>query len=444
MIEYLGLPINAASHGLMIDNMISWVHWVMLILFVGWGIYLIIAVIKFNAKSNPQADYHGVQSHFSHYIEYGVLIIEAFLLIGLSIPLYAQLKTTLPNETDVHHIRIIAQQFAWNIHYPGVDGKFGKTDISLVDEESNPIGLDRKSPFGADDLVTINQMHLPVNRQVMIHLSSKDVIHSFGIPEMRVKQDAIPGMTIPFFFTPTITTDEFFAICNKKLMNNYSFRGGEPFTDLGNNKWDEDEEFIDCNSTGSICEHDPDWSSDLGNRKWNEGEKFTDLGNGKWDEGEKFVDFIIYNMTYDEWDEYEDINRNGKYDYSETCDEEFKSVTFMGNLICTNLEEFSDTNNNGKWDEGEKFTDNNDNGKWDLGFNDANGNGTWDPAEPFIDKENGKWDVPKGYEIACAQLCGNAHYRMRGFVTVETVEEFNAWLEEEAEYLEEEDEDDDW
>jgi len=82
MIEYLGLPLNASSHGLMIDNMISWVHWVMLILFVGWGIYLVIAVIKFSAKSNPQADYHGVQSHFSQYVEYGVLIIEGFLLIG--------------------------------------------------------------------------------------------------------------------------------------------------------------------------------------------------------------------------------------------------------------------------------------------------------------------------------------------------------------------------
>ena len=58
-----------------------------------------------------------------------------FLLIGLSVPLYSQLKTTLPNNDDVHHVRVIAQQFAWNIHYPGPDGKFGKTNIDLVDEE---------------------------------------------------------------------------------------------------------------------------------------------------------------------------------------------------------------------------------------------------------------------------------------------------------------------
>ena len=207
--HYLGLPINAASHGSMIDSMIGWVHWLMLILFVGWGIYLIITIIKFSEKNHPKADYNGVQSHYSQYVEYGVIIFEAFLLIGLSIPLYSQIKTSLPNDNEVHQIKVIAQQFAWNMHYPGSDGKFGKTEINLVDEEINPIGLDRSSPFGADDIVSLNQLHLPVNKQVMIHLSSKDVIHSFGIPEMRIKQDAIPGMTIPFFFTPTMTSDEF-------------------------------------------------------------------------------------------------------------------------------------------------------------------------------------------------------------------------------------------
>tara|TARA_Y100000758_G_scaffold261409_1_gene199688 strand:- start:179 stop:1054 length:876 start_codon:yes stop_codon:yes gene_type:complete len=290
MIESLGLPINSASHGLMIDNMISWVHWVMLILFVGWGIYLIFTVIKFSAKLNPKADYHGVQSHFSRFIEYGVIIVEAFLLIGLSIPLYAQLKTTLPNDNDVHHIRVVAQQFAWNIHYPGADGKFGKTDITLVDEESNPIGLDRNSQFGADDLVTINQMHLPVDKQVMIHLSSKDVIHSFGIPEMRIKQDAIPGMTIPFFFTPTMTSSEFLD----------KIKGTERFNPKGN-----------------------------------------------------------YGFDKEIWEKLKDKSKK-----------EFR-----------------------------------------------------------------------GYQIACAQLCGNSHYKMRGFVTIDTEEEYNAWLSEQAEYLQDDDED---
>jgi cytochrome c oxidase subunit 2 len=83
------------------------------------------------------------------------------------------------------------------------------TYASMVDEETNPIGLDRSSIHGADDIVTLNQMHLPVNKQTMIYLSSKDVIHSFALPEMRVKQDAIPGMETPIFFTPTMSTAEF-------------------------------------------------------------------------------------------------------------------------------------------------------------------------------------------------------------------------------------------
>ena len=106
-------------------------------------------------------------------------------------------------------VRVVAQQFAWNIHYPGNDGKFGPTKPELVDEETNPVGLDRSSPAGADDIVTINQLHLPVNKMAMIYLTSKDVIHNFALPEMRVKQDAIPGMSIPIFFTPNKTSKDF-------------------------------------------------------------------------------------------------------------------------------------------------------------------------------------------------------------------------------------------
>jgi len=216
MVEYLGrisdhlrLPVGSSAHSGLIDSMIGWVHWLMILLFIGWGIYLIIAVTKFRSKSNPKADYNGVQSHVSQYAEIGVIIFEAFLLIGLSLPLWAQLKTSFPPSDEVHEIRVVAQQFAWNIHYPGADGKFGKTNIELVDEVTNPIGLDRNTPNGSDDIVSINQLHLPVNKQVMIHLSSKDVIHSFSLPEMRVKQDVVPGMTIPIYFTPTMTSAEF-------------------------------------------------------------------------------------------------------------------------------------------------------------------------------------------------------------------------------------------
>ncbi|HIO40422.1 MAG TPA: hypothetical protein EYN29_02600, partial [Candidatus Marinimicrobia bacterium] len=72
--DHLGLPVNAVSHGFMMDMVLGWVHWVMFILFAGWGIYLIITLIKFNSKSNPKADYNGVQSHYSQFAEIGVIV----------------------------------------------------------------------------------------------------------------------------------------------------------------------------------------------------------------------------------------------------------------------------------------------------------------------------------------------------------------------------------
>jgi cytochrome c oxidase subunit 2 len=82
---------------------------------------------------------------------------------------------------------------------------FGRTDLKLIDLQTNPLGVDREGP-GADDVVTLNQLYLPANKPIIVKLRSKDVIHSFGVPEFRVKQDAIPGLTIPIWFVPTITT----------------------------------------------------------------------------------------------------------------------------------------------------------------------------------------------------------------------------------------------
>jgi cytochrome c oxidase subunit 2 len=104
-------------------------------------------------------------------------------------------------------VRVIGQQFAWNIHYPGPDGKFGAT-AQVIDPQSNPVGLDHKDPAAADDVVTVNQLHLPVGKPAIVYLSSLDVIHSFGLNELRVKQDAIPGMQTPLWFVPTVSTDE--------------------------------------------------------------------------------------------------------------------------------------------------------------------------------------------------------------------------------------------
>jgi len=95
-----------------------------------------------------------------------------------------------------------------DVHYAGPDGVFGRTKIDLLDLQSNPLGLDRSDPAAKDDVTTVNQLYLPANRPIIVQLRSKDVIHSFGVPEFRVKQDAIPGLTIPIWFVPNVTTAE--------------------------------------------------------------------------------------------------------------------------------------------------------------------------------------------------------------------------------------------
>lgn len=200
-----GLPINASAHGSEIDKMILLLHLLMLVLFIGWGIFFTVAVVRFRQSRHPQANYKGVQSHFSSVVEVGVAVVEMILLIGFSIPFWVKQVNAFPERKDIIEVRVVAEQFAWNVHYPGKDGAFGKTDIKLIDKQSNPLGINQNDPAAKDDFTTINQLHIPIGVPVLIHLSSKDVMHSFGVPLMRVKQDVIPGMSLPVWFTPTQT-----------------------------------------------------------------------------------------------------------------------------------------------------------------------------------------------------------------------------------------------
>ena len=209
LLRSLGLPsVSASTQGPQIDNIISIVHWLMLVLFVGWGAYFIFTLIKFRASKNPKADYKGVRNHYSSYIEGLVAVIEVALLFGFAFPIWASRVNDVPKGNEVVQIRVIGQQYLWNFHYPGPDGVFGKTSVNLVDEAENPIGLDRDDSFAKDD-VYVPQMHIPVNTPINISLSTKDVIHNFKLPELRVSQDAIPGMTIPVWFEATMTSEEF-------------------------------------------------------------------------------------------------------------------------------------------------------------------------------------------------------------------------------------------
>ena len=171
-----------------------------------------------------QADYTGVKSHTSSYLEVSVAIVEAVLLIGFAIPAWATRVNEFPAETDSTIVHVIAKQFEWHIHYPGPDGMFGRKDISLI-TPTNAIGLDRSDPYAVDDIATINQLNLPVDKPVIVRLTTQDVIHSFAISTLRVKQDAIPGMEIPVWFVPTVAGDYEINCSQLCGLGHYRMRG---------------------------------------------------------------------------------------------------------------------------------------------------------------------------------------------------------------------------
>ena len=209
MREFLNqwMPPDYSAHGWQVDQIIVITHWLMAILFVFWGAFFLYTLYRFSAKRNPRASYHGMQSHWSTWGEAGVAVVEVVLLVGFSIPAwYRWSSKPEPVGTNPFEVRVIAEQFAWNVHYPGPDGKFGRTDVKLV-TSTNPVGLDMTDPASQDDVVALNQLHLPVNREALIHVTSKDVIHSFKLPVMRVEQDAIPGADVPIHFMPVRTTN---------------------------------------------------------------------------------------------------------------------------------------------------------------------------------------------------------------------------------------------
>lgn len=213
MDKLLGLPQLASEHGAEVDKFIIYVHYLMIVLFIGWGAYFLYTLWRFRARRNPKADYVGVTSHASSYVELAVAAVEIVLLVGFAIPLWAKVVDDFPAEKDSLVLRVTAQQFAWAGRYTGPDRKFGQQDIKLV-TTSNPLGLhqmDDKSKAadtdGKDDVTLAfgSDILVPVDTNVIVSVSSLDVIHSFKVLPLRITQDAIPGMRIPIHFKATKT-----------------------------------------------------------------------------------------------------------------------------------------------------------------------------------------------------------------------------------------------
>src|SRR5438034_528498 len=111
--HFWSMPMDVSVHGAQIDSLIAVLHWFLAILFVGWGAFFVWCLVKFRARPGHVATYAPIKGIFTKYIEVAVVVVEVFLLFGLSTPVWLAYKTHVPSEAEALHVRVTGQQFAW-------------------------------------------------------------------------------------------------------------------------------------------------------------------------------------------------------------------------------------------------------------------------------------------------------------------------------------------
>jgi cytochrome c oxidase subunit 2 len=226
-----GLPIAASTYAGKIDFGIWLIHIAMIGIFVLWGIFFTYLLIKYRKRPGVPAE-REAENHSeltSLLPDFIVMAFEIALIVFYALPVWSRIKMVMPDEKDAVVIHVVAEQFGWDVHYPGPDGKFGRRSAALV-HFNNPIGLDRTDPDAADDVIVGNEIHMPVNKKILIKLTSKDVIHDFFIPEFRIKQDVLPGAEIPLWVEPN-RVGHYELACAQLCGFGHSLMRGEVYVD---------------------------------------------------------------------------------------------------------------------------------------------------------------------------------------------------------------------
>lgn len=179
---------------------------------VGTGIIFLLAqaalgyaVWRFGKRaSGPAADMHGNPKLELLWTAAAAVIFVSLTCFGYSIwaeTRFIEEKSMAPSP-DRLVVEVTGQQFVWNMRYAGADNQFGPTRIDLIDDAAgNPVGVDRSDPAGSDDIM-VPEMRVPVNKEVEVVLKSKDVLHNFFVPELRIKLDTVPGLVGKLRFKP--------------------------------------------------------------------------------------------------------------------------------------------------------------------------------------------------------------------------------------------------
>jgi cytochrome c oxidase subunit 2 len=181
-----------------IDTAIFWTLLVTGIVFIVTNLLLAWFSYRFADAPGARAAYW----HDNPRLEWTwTLVTAAILAVFLfkALGLWAKVNAAAPDDALV--VEVTGQQFAWNVRYPGPDGVLGPTNHAIASQD-NPIGLVLDDPAAKDDVLLLNNLYLAEGKPVRVVVRSMDVIHSFFVPNFRVKQDAMPGMTVETWFTP--------------------------------------------------------------------------------------------------------------------------------------------------------------------------------------------------------------------------------------------------
>jgi cytochrome c oxidase subunit II len=192
-------PDTITAVGRAVDEQYKLTLYVTAIVFILSQLGLAYAVFRFRDN--------GQRAHFSrgnNTMEFVWTTATIVLFLGLGIlgrRAWAEVRFT-PPAADAIHVEVTENQFVFNFRYPGPDGKFGKLDPKQISASTgNPLGIDSHDPAGQDDIV-VPTLVVPVNRQIELLIGSQDVIHNFFVRELRLQQDAVPGLIVPIHFTP--------------------------------------------------------------------------------------------------------------------------------------------------------------------------------------------------------------------------------------------------
>jgi cytochrome c oxidase subunit II len=199
------LPENASAHGAALDHHLLLNLWIILTLATLAHILLITGLVL-RRDSEPR-------SLRLEYVPLAALVVLFATLAIKAERLWAATRYTGASPSALQ-IEVTGMQFAWYFRYPGSDAIFGITRPQLVAPgEGNPVGIEPDDPHGEDDIVS-SELVLPSNHEIDLRLKAQDVIHGFFIPELRLKQNAVPGQTIHVHFTPT-TPGSYAILCTQ-------------------------------------------------------------------------------------------------------------------------------------------------------------------------------------------------------------------------------------